>query len=443
MSGSFLLVVLALVIGWPLATLTRAEASRSGKAGLAFLLGIGAIALVLFAYSLAGISWSRLTILAAVVSIGAAGFAARRLAPRGGVPPPERPSRGGAVLLALAAVLVAGHLAFALSGPRTEADFLEIWGLKGRAFYEVRGVDWHLLRQEMTWHNHADYPPLLPLLFAGAGVLGGGWEDRELGALYTAFGAALLLIAEAALRKRFGRDWLTALAVLVLTPLALTPWIGIGEGPLLAFASAAMLYLAAGVREDDPRAITTGAVLLGLAALTKNEGILMVPVAAVAVFLAPGARLRVLRLWPAIALALVWIVPRAVLQLKIDLTAGDPLRRAFARLADPLPLLELLVTHAALRPVFWVALALGALAGATRLFRSERILTAFVMMQTLTYVGAFLVTPHELTWHVPWAWDRLLHHVLFLAAAAVLMALIGVIRSSDDASEAPETPRPA
>lgn len=431
MSGPFLLIVLALAVGWPLAELTRAEPSRSGRAGLALLLGFGTIGLVLFALSVAGISWSRVTLLTATLLQAGISFAAVLRRRPAGAAPLALPSTGSAILLGFAAVLVAGYVTFTLSGPPAEADFLEKWGLKGRTFYEAGGVDWDFLRNETTWANHPDYPPLLSLLFSGSAFLGGAWDDRQLGILYPVFGLALLLIVEASLRRRFGRDWLVGAAVVVLTPLALTPWIGMAEGPLLVYGSAGMLYVALGARESSREPVFTGAVLLGLAALTKNEGTVMIVAAALSLLITPRSRSMALRLWPALVLAAVWIVPREVFGLEGDLTAADPVGRAISRLSDPLGFLRLLAAHSSWRPLFWIGLAVGGVVGAKRLLRNEFTVTAFVAIQLLAYVGAYLVTPYELAWHVRLSWERVLSHVLFLLTAVVLASLISVVREKE------------
>ncbi|MGH9457991.1 MAG: glycosyltransferase family 39 protein, partial [Thermoanaerobaculia bacterium] len=424
MSGSALVVLLALVLGWPLARLTGAESSRSGRAGLAILLGFGTIGLALFILSLAGISWSRPSLLGAFAVVGLGALAVSIRKQRTLEPDLPPPSPGSIAFLAITAVIVAGHGLFALTGPNFEADFLEIWGLKGRAFYEARAVDWDFLQNETTYHNHPDYPPLVPLLFAAAGILGGGWEDGLLGSLYSGFGVALLLITEATMRRRFGETWLVGAAVLVLAPLALTPWPELADGPLLAFGSAALLYLWRGVRSGSLPAIGTGAVLLGFAALTKNEGVAMIVAALLALAVTPEARRYVVRLWPAAVLALVWIVPQEIARLNVDLAAGNELERLFGRLADPLPIIELLLVYTPERLTFWGGIVLGAAVTARRLWRSERILVAFVVFQILAYFAAYGVSPHDLAWHIRWSWERLASHVAFLATAAVLMAVI-------------------
>jgi hypothetical protein len=429
MSGTAATLALAVLVGWPLARMARAAPGPGARAGLALLLGLGVVALLLFLLSALGIPWSRMSLLASAgLATGVAWLGALRTG-KGEPDPLPGPSRFALPFLALAAILVAGHGMFATAAPRSEADFLEIWGLKGRVFYESRGVDWEFLAKETTFHNHPDYPPLLPLLFASAAVLRGGWEDPELGLFFTAFGAALLLIAEGSLRRRHGSTWLVGPAMVALAPLALSPWIGIAEGPLLAYGAAAVLLIRDGIEEGSRRAVATGGVLLGLAALTKNEGIAMIVTAAVILLLiSREARRYVVHLWPAAALASLWIVPSLLAGLESDLVEGDPAARLAERLRDPWPLLGLLASHTGWRPLFWLGLAAGALATLGRSLRAERLLLGFVLLQTLLYLAAYAITPHELAWHVRWSWERLVSHVAFLLAAAILSAIIGTFR---------------
>lgn len=429
MTGTLATIVIALLAGWPLTRIAGGVSGRGARAGLALLLGCGAVSLVLYALSGLGIAWSRTSILAGVALLAAVAWGIPRPPEASPRPPARQPL--AIPFLAVVAVLVAGHAVYATTGPRTESDFLEIWGLKGRVFYEARGIEWSFLANETTFHNHADYPPLLPLLFASAAVLRGRWEDPELGLFFTAFGAALLLIAEGWLRRRHGGSWLTALAVLAVTPLGLSPWIGIGEGPLLAYGSAALLLTADGLEERARRTMLTAGVLLGFAALTKNEGIAMIVAAALAVVLSSRSqRSQVIRLWPAVAMTALWVVPSAVAGLATDLAAGNPAARLVDRLRDPRPILELMAAHSAWRPIFWAGLAVGIVATLGRRLFAERVALVFVLAQVALYVTAYAVTPHDLAWHVRWSWERLLSHVAFLLTVAILSAVVGTLRDS-------------
>lgn len=429
MTGTLATIALALLAGWPLTRLARGIPGRGARAGLALLIGCGAVSLVLYALSGFGIAWSRTSIVAAVALLTAVAWMVPR--PPEDVARPVRPRALAIPFLAMAAIVVAGHAVYATTGPRTESDFLEIWGLKGRVFYEARSIDWSFLANETTFHNHADYPPLLPLLFAAAATLRGGWEDPELGLFFTAFGAALLLIAEGWLRRRHGGSWMTGVAVLALTPLALSPWIGIGEGPLLAYGSAALLLIVESLEEGSRRGMLTAGVLLGFAALTKNEGIAMIVAAALAVVLGSRSQRReVLHLWPAVAMTALWMVPSAVAGLATDLAAGNPAARLLSRLRDPRPILELMAAHSAWRPLFWAGLALGIAATFGKKLIAERLPLIFVAAQIAIYVAAYAATPHDLTWHVRWSWERLLSHVAFLLTLAILSAIVATLRDS-------------
>lgn len=428
MNGTAATIALALFVGWPLAALARAR-GKGVRAGLAILLGFGAVALILYGLSALGIAWSRPAILGAGLAVAAAAWGARARVPDDGAAGGPRPARGSIPFLAVAAVVVIGHALYSTAGPRIDSDFHEIWGLKGRVFYESGGVDWRFLRSETTFHNHPDYPPVLPLLFAAAGVMNGAWEDAELGLFGTAAGVALLLITEGVLRRRHAGSWLVGPAVLALTPLALTPWGGNADGLLLAFGAAAVLLVREGIEEGAGQALFAGSVLLGLAALTKNEGMAMIVALALALLIGPAAGRRpVAALWPSVAIAALWIVPRVVAGLETDLTVGNPFARLGGRLSEPLPLLQMLAAHAAWRPLFWIGLAVGLAATAGRALRAERLALSFVILQCLFYVGAYAASPHDIAWHVRWSWERLLSHLTFLLTAAILSAIIATLR---------------
>lgn len=424
MTGVLGVIVLSIFIGYPLACWRKVEVSRSGRVGLAFLLGSGVLALVVYLMGLIPGGWNRPAVTVALLAVGAAGWLLIR--PWEGDRAVSRaPSPGrGSVLLLLAATLVIGHALFATITTPIEVDFLENWGLKAKVFWYAGGIDWRWLAEDTLLQNHADYPPLLPMFYDAAAILGGGWDDRSLGLLFTAFAVAILLMSESALRCAHpGRTLAVPLGVVALTPLALTPWIGLGEGPLIAYLGAAALLLDRASVLSTPAAATLAGVLLGFAALTKNEGMTLIIAGAVALVIARAPRL-ILRLWPALALALLWIIPRTLFGLETDLAAGNPLSRLAAQIASPGELLGSLARAAVGKPLLWIGIAAALVLAGSVIIRREKLLLTIVAVQAGFYLLAYLVTPHDIGWHVRWSWERLVSHLAFLLTFAVLSGVL-------------------
>src|ERR1043165_8177542 len=101
-----------------------------------------------------------------------------------------------------------------------------------------------------------------------------------------------------------------------------------------------------------------GAVMLGLAASSKNEGLTLVVAAAAGLLVAKRWR-DVVRLWPAAVIPLPWLVLRRVHHLQTDLTEGSVVARIVEPVTNPRPLLLAFPTYSVGQPFFWLALALG------------------------------------------------------------------------------------
>ncbi len=382
-----------LVTGLPAALLLdrREPSSRARLLGTSFLLGTGIVSMVMLAMP------SRLAVLIATIALWIVALGRAR-------PRPAAAAVRLSIVDVTTATLVLLHGLLATRARVGEGDFWAIWGLKARVFFELGGIDWAYLQNPYNSFAHPDYPPLVPLNYVFVALHGGRWDDRWLGILTTLFGAALVLIV----RDRFARELprhLAALATLPVAAIALSPWIGMAEAPMIAFGSAGLLLLRRGPA-------LTGAVLLGFAACTKNEGLTLLVAAALALLLTSRWR-DAIRLWPAAAIAAPWVILRAVHGIRGDLSFLS------LDLSHAGPLLRALVKHPPERPLLWVGLA-AALVMFVRHLRRERFLLLAVSLQLLAYLGAYMVTRYDVEWHVRYSWPRITDHV---AVPLVFVAL--------------------
>lgn len=407
--------------------------------GSSFLLGSGIAAFTLLALSLAGVRWTSVsaTAIFGAITLGLWFGARARIRCAGEIVSTAKsstaPDRIGAAVVDLVTLcLIAGHSVFATLSPVAEWDFWAIWGLKARVFFEHGGVDWTFLENPLNAFTHPDYPLLLPLDYAWITLLDGGWNDRWLGILTTAFGVGLLLILRDLFEEEFRGRALAALATLAVACFALSPWIGMAEGPLVALGTAGVLTIRRGfVREHSP-SIALGSVLLGLAAFTKNEGLSLMVAAAAGAALALGARWRsITRLWPALAVAAPWVILRFSHGLQTDLTSGSVGERAARQLENVPAIAIALADNVPDEPLFWLGVVLAVLLFAPEAMRREKFLTVAVLVQVLFYIGAYVVTPNELSWHVASSWVRLLEQVAVAAGFGALAVLGRAVEGSE------------
>jgi len=270
MTAVLVAIVSLLVLGIP-ATLALDRRARGPLLlGTSFLYGSGVIFLILLGWSTVGLRWSLVGItIAALVIWSSIWFLTNKL-PRPATADP-RPVRPHWLDIATLLTLI-GYALYATIAPLWEWDFWAIWGLKARVFLEHCGIDWRFLESQWTTFAHPDYPLLLPLNYDFVALLQGGWSDRWLGALNVAFGVALLCIVRG-LASRESSTVPAALVTLTAASLAVSRYIGLAEGPLIAYGAAAVLFLRHGLLFDDDASWRHGAVFLGFAANVKNEGI--------------------------------------------------------------------------------------------------------------------------------------------------------------------------
>ena len=373
--------------------------------GVAMLLGIGLCVAVLFGMSCFGVTWTfeRAAITVLLIAL-ALTFALR-----------ARPVLVERLhwLDLLTVATLAGYTLYATLAAPPEIDFIASWGLKAATFAQHGGIDWGFLQNPWYRWDHPDYPPLLPLVFDFITLARGHWTPEVLGVVNPFFALALILITRSLLAEEMQSPLYASLATAAIAPLAMAPWIGIAEGPLIAFGTAGILLAR---REMTPVA----AILIGCAAWTKNEGAALL--VSVAIGLALSKRFRdLLRLWPAVAIALPWFVARAAFSLSTDIASGPVLMRVLARIRGVGDLVSAFATYRTGLALFWVGVAIAVVAG-IRYAREQMFVLAAIAVQFVFYFGAYFVTEKDVGWHVRWSWERLVSHCTpALAFVAVVL----------------------
>jgi hypothetical protein len=314
----------------------------------------------------------------------------------------------------LLAVAFASAALLAVRQPLSLGDYLAVWGLKARAVH-VSGELSSVFRVDPAGEfSHPEYPPLWPLVLAGTAKLVGRYDE-----LWLALLRPLLLALAAWLtcaRTRAPLPWrLLAAAALVLLPyFQSAAYAGYAEALLLVFVLAALLILES--PSPTPFTPVAAGILLALAALTKQEGLVVLVVVTVALLASRRRRDAPIAGGLGLGLGLLpWSLYRATHGVTglADFTLGsfDPV--------GPLRALGALGDVAALPALPWLlgATLLLALAPAAR--SARRLLLFGSAAYTGLLLASFAFARVDVTWLVTWTWDRL----ALLPIAALLPAL--------------------
>jgi len=402
-----------------------------------------------------------------------------------GPPPPAFALTAAALALAAVAVAAWRVLDWALHARHGDYDAWYIYNLKAKFFVRLPDA-WAMPLTELPWWTHPEYPLLLPLNVARLWLVSAseavGWPML----LSLAQALATLTLLAGAVMLRRGPVLAGAAAILLLgSPHFLSgAWGQVADLPLgltlLGVFVVLGLILADPAppiesdRTDADRRRLLGlhlllGLLIGSAGWIKNEGL------AAAVWLAlllgvAGWRMlaRDDRLWRAIALVIGAAPPLLVnFAMKFTLAgssdlvtapagdgafASDQPRHLLAMLFDPArhamildagfhalgygaPVHDVVTGQrepgSPFFPLLLGALVAGVLLGGLHRSRPDRRLaglaTLFVLGQTAIYYLVYLVTPHDLRWHLTTSAHRLVAHLLptALLAAMVLIRLPG------------------
>ncbi len=407
-----------IVIGLPITLAVDRQARGPLLVGLAFLYGSGWVFLAMLALAILHIQWTMVTATIAVLLGCSVAWLLRAFFT-------QQPSNQATQQLEIhwldipTLVSITGFALFATAAPLWEWDFWAIWGMKARVFLERGGIDWRFLESRWNTYVHPDYPLLVPLNFDFVALLNGGWSDRWLGLLSVAWAAALLLIVRD-LAARESSVVPAALVTLIVVGLAASRYPGLAEGPLIAYGAAGVLFIRRALQLEDRTAWLHGALLLGLAANVKNEGVALLVAVAIALLVVRARDL--LRLWPSLALAAPWLILRATHTLPTDIVSGSAMSRALERLPHAGAILMFLARRL-YEPWFWVVVLAGVLIAPAAMRRREKFVLLVTVVQLAFYVGSYFATPHDVGWHVATSWSRLTAQIAIPITVVVFLML--------------------
>ncbi len=420
MTAALVAILSILVLGLPVTLAIDRSARGPVLLGLAFLYGSGLVFFALLVLSVLHIPWSLVSVAITALAVTVLGwcFVVRRGAVQ------QRPTtnhqpRTLHLLDLLTLLTLIGYARYTTLAPLWEWDFWAIWGLKARAFLERGGIDWRFLESPWNVFAHPDYPLLAPLNYDFVALVGGGWSDRWLGVLFVAWAAAVTLVVRGLAAEEVP-PLVASLTALATVSVAASHYVGLAEGTLIAFSGAAILFIRRALLTDDAAAWRHGAILLGLAANVKNEGLAFL--AAVVIALLIVRRKTLLRLWPAMVIAAPWLLLRATHVLPTDIVGGSVISRIAARAPYALQMIVFLCRHM-VQPWFWIMILAGIVIAPAARRRREAFVLLTTAIQLVFYVGTYFATPHDARWHIATSWPRLTVQLSLPITYAVFMML--------------------
>jgi len=335
------------------------------------------------------------------------------------------------VVLGLALILV-GVLAlyflvvYARLAPHGDYDAQAIWNLRARFIYRS-GNAWENAFSSLINRNfHMDYPLLIPLSVVG------GWNT--LGsevlripptlAMLFLFGMAGVTFSSIAYLRSSSQAAIAVILLLATPGLLLFSTFQSADVPLTYFflASASLLVIA--LLEGNRGLLFLSGLMAGLAAWTKNEGIPFVMIMLLCTIFISGisqARRNLPSLLSGMAFPVLTVfLFKRFISLNNDLFADNSLSQIILKLFTPSRYIQILIhlvselIHLGNWPIsiLIVLLVYGWIMGFSRLEPSaEKVLWILPLAQFSIYMFIYVITPHDLEWHLNYSMSRLLIHL--------------------------------
>jgi hypothetical protein len=396
------------------------------RIAVAYLAGLALCGILAAELAVVGVAygWTLLGLTAAI----SAGYRVRRLRRATGGMRFTRPSLaalGGLALLA--ALLVRAWPAFRVR-PLDAYDGWAMWAMKGHALQLYGWADPKLFANASISYLHLDYPLYLPALEAVAYRSIGGFDPQLVHVQFL-----LLLVAAVAALAWVVRGlapvwlvWATVVAVVAAPNVLLRLGTAYADIPLALFVAVGLAAVVRWLLTRERFLLELATLLFAAAALTKNEGLLFVGAAYLALLVADRRRWRPL-LVSALAveaLLLPWQV-----YLEVEGIKSDSVFAAGLRLGDIHPgvgpiALRRLVTEA-LSVSHWallVPLFLGALVLARGRVAVFAWVWALVSLAALTWI--YVSSSAEYSEYLDSSADRVVSS-LVVGAAALVPLLVG------------------
>lgn len=447
----------------------RAPAMRLLHASLSVGAGLGLSSLTYFGWRLLGQreSWGLVAADSLLVLILA--VLARRVGRAPATPSPQPPERrhrlGWLVDSAFVAGLVASvasHLSGTLANPHGQWDAWAIWNLRARFLFRGQQHWTDAFSPALAW-SHPDYPLLVSATVARLWTYGGAESHAApslVGLLFAFAALGLLVSAVWTLRGRM-QGMLAGVALLASGTFIGHAASQYADVPLAYYFLAAVSLLSlstVAAARAVPAVLVLAGTMAGFAAWTKNEGLLFLlafGVASGAVWLAsPRARAGAKAHFLSLLAGLLVVLP-VLVYFKVALAPPNDLMSPSVGPSSGSKLLDL-TRHRMVLSAYWaqfnsfgkgapgILVGLLVVAGShwdRATARAVLAPCASLVLMLGGYYGVYLMTPHDLGWHLATSLDRLVIQVWPLAVLATFVSLRLHADSSDAGDPAPEPAR--
>jgi hypothetical protein len=271
---------------------------RPAQAAILLATGTVACGVIMFLESVVHLRWNRVTLLVPLIAV------AMSLRVPSSVRTPVR-------RWAWLAVLVLLFIYAVVTGRATSPDLLYFWGPKGVHFFRAGRIDTGFLSAPEHFLMHADYPPLLPLVYAFASCVAKGfsWWGTILTTVlyYIATIMAFNGLAARAVGDTRAAAYTALLAAILAFGYVHTGTAGNAE-PLLILFEVITLSLLTFADDIPGSGFLASVALLGLV-LTKVEGAMFAAAVVVAYAVSRRSLVRVIQLAAPSTLGLAaWIL---------------------------------------------------------------------------------------------------------------------------------------
>ena len=319
---------------------------------------------------------------------------------------------------------------YARVAPHGDYDAQAIWNLRARFMYRS-GTAWENAFSPLINRNfHMDYPLLIPLSVVGGWNTLGGEVLRIPAALSMLFlfGMAGVIYCVIAYLRSSSQAAIAVILLLVTPGLLLFSTFQTADIPLTYFfLASASLFVLAG-NENNRNLFFLSGLMAGLAAWTKNEGIPFAIIMMVCTVFFFGIRKTRNNLFPLLAGMVFPLLTIALFKIVIsvnnDLFANNGLPDILSKLLDPTRYIQILthliteLIHLGNWPISIIAVLLvyGWIMGIRNPDSlTEKVLWIIPLSQFMIYLLIYVITPHDLEWHLNYSMSRLLIHLFPLA----------------------------
>jgi hypothetical protein len=352
------------------------------------------------------------------------------------------PNRFQIIFFLLLIGFIVTFVSSTLMKPMGQFDAHSMWNYKAKAMFITPGDLVQALRHPTDVTFHPDYPLLIPMLVNDLWVKLGEITSRSpiiLAVFFTTALVVLMYAGVAALRD----DSQALMAAVLLIGAPYLSLIGSGQTadiPLSVYLLAAITLMILAYRENHWRYAALSGFMAGLAAWTKNEGLLFV----VALFLANGWILRnqltktrmgqLAAWWLGAFLPLLTVfIFKANMSVQNDLFVGFD----WGRLLQ-LDRVFVILTALGKEVLFWggweipiLAVFIASMVLLRRQMSAEEkketgLMGAFTLIAWMGFFTIYLITPRDLEWHLRYSADRLMFQLYPPVVMGVMLFTLSI-----------------